>query len=483
MDGSSQSSLWLRSVLLRALLVGLSIGVAGVAGSSLVFAQTASGSVNATVVVVTVLLALGIGLWAGSPDATVEEIRLRERWVSAAAVFAVAGAFATFSSLYQQMFPGPWWGVGSLLLALAVPCYAAGLLLPLLLTWAERWLEHDGGEDGGFGGFGPVVLGVLAGAAVGALLTGFVVLPRWSAAAELMVVSLLLLLPATSKDPSIQPARQAQVFRAVTPYGTLEVTDLAFPGERQPERRLYLNGEEESGQLVRSGAPTLAYIAAAEHWLSQITPAGSSYLFLGGGAYTLPRRIAERDSRARITVVELDPEITRIAYRYFGVKPNQSIASVHGDGRAYLSSGTAEVFDRIYVDVYGGREALPHSLVTKEAAEAIARRLTARGIAALNVIGTVGGEESRQLWSVVRTFAEVFPNIAVYSHLGPDFPDRQNLLLAIAVDGDTRFPDRAGFFDLWKREAWPVGQGTTVFRDLATPREVAGERVARQISS
>lgn len=96
------------------------------------------------------------------------------------------------------------------------------------------------------------------------------------------------------------------------------------------------------------------------------------------------------------------------------------------------------------------------------------------------MIGTVVGEESRQLWSVVATYAEVFPNIALYSHLGETFPDRQNLLLAVSVDREQRFPDRAGLFEIWRQESWPVVQGTTIFHDLAAPRQAAQERVARQ---
>ncbi len=61
-----------------------------------------------------------------------------------------------------------------------------------------------------------------------------------------------------------------------------------------------------------------------------------------------------------------------------------------------------------------------------------------------------------------------------------DDPVAQNLLLAVSPAEDVRFPDRAGFFDIWRRESWPEMQGTTIFRDLTTPREAAAERVVRQ---
>ena len=80
----------------------------------------------------------------------------------------------------------------------------------------------------------------------------------------------------------------------------------------------------------------MPYIAAAESFFAAGTPPGAMYLFLGGGAYTLPRRLLERDSSARAVVVELDPEITRIAYQYFNVSHRHAITSVNGDARAYL---------------------------------------------------------------------------------------------------------------------------------------------------
>ncbi|MEX2583169.1 MAG: fused MFS/spermidine synthase [Gemmatimonadota bacterium] len=484
MGGSIPDGRWLRAILGRAALTGAAAGVLGVAGSAFVLAQTGPGTVNAAVLVATILLAFAVGVWAGAPDATGEDLPMRERWVGAAAATAVAGAFTTFSILYQQFYPGPWWRIAGLLIVVALPFYVLGLLVPVLLTWSERYAERESDESA-WGGLGPLVIGGLGAAAVASLFAGFLILPRLTPGTLLMAMAVLLLIPNFIADPAAAPSRENELYRTVTPYGSLQVTEVVYPGERQPERRLYLNGEEESGQLARSGSPTLAYIAAAESWLAEITPPGGSYLFLGGGGYTLPRRIVERDSRASATVVELDPEVTRIAERFFGLRRQASITPIHGDARAFLEREGAATFDRIYVDVYAGREALPHSMVTREAAESIARRLAPRGIAALNLIGDVVGEERRQIWSVVRTFAEVFPSVVLYTHLGRDFPERQNLLLALSSEPDREFPTTAGLFDRWPRGEWPSMEGTTVFTDLEpTRREPVGApaRSAREAS-
>jgi hypothetical protein len=469
MDGSIPESRWFGAVLFRAAVAGIALGVAAVAGSSFVLAGVEGGTLGGTVVVATVLLAFTVGLWAGAPDAAKEGVRLKQRWLSASAACAVAGAFVTTASIYQQLYPGPGWRVGGLVVAVALPLYTLGLLAPHLLSWAEQWLESEDRESGHWGGLGPIAVGGLLAVSGGALVAGFALVPVLSPGSLLVGVALLLLVPHLAKDPARPPVREREIFRTVTPYGTLRVTDFVYPGERQPERRLYLDDEEESGQLVRSGAPTLAYIAAAEDWFSEITKPGANYLFLGGGAYTLPRRLAERDPRARTTVVELDPEVTRIAERFFGLKSQHRIRTVYGDARAFLDHEDFGPFDRIYVDVYAGREALPHSIVTREAAGALARKLSPGGVAAVNLIGDVVGEERRQVWSVIRTFAEVFPEMVVYSHLGRDFPERQNLLLGVALDSDVRLPRRAGYFEEWPREEWPLGEETVVLRDLQVP--------------
>jgi hypothetical protein len=91
--------------------------------------------------------------------------------------------------------------------------------------------------------------------------------------------------------------------------------------------------------------------------------------------------------------------------------------------------------------------------------------LTPGGLLLMNAIGVAAGPGSVRLWSTVRTLAEVFPRVVVYSHLGPDFPDRQNFLLAAALEDGPAFPSHAGMFDLWPRAEWPRLPAVAVFRD------------------
>ena len=109
-------------------------------------------------------------------------------------------------------------------------------------------------------------------------------------------------------------------------------------------------------------------------------------------------------------------------------------------------------------------------------------RLRTVGIASLNVIGTAHGSESTQFWSIVRTFTAVFPSVALYVHLGRDYPDRQNFLLAGSPQAQPSFPVRAGLFDLWPAEEWPAAAGALVYRDLQWSRGGGGEEDASPLA-
>lgn len=456
----------------RALMVGVALGVVVFAAGSLILYEAAGALEAAAGVVATFAAALAAGVWAGAPGARADTPPAG-RWILAGAALGFAGVFATAWGLYQAERFGEAARAGALLFLIGVPVYALGLLLPALVAW-ERGEpdEEEEGEDGGVsaGRLGSATVAALVGVgvAVGAVLAGIVFLPGVQPGPLLLGTAALLTFPLFfPRAPRGEEATEEEtLYEVETPYGALRVTEVVFPGKRQPERRLYQNEEIESGELVRTGAPTFAYIAAAERTLGALASAGQRYLFLGGGAYTLPRRVAEGDPSARITVVELDPEVTRVAYRFFGLRPEHGIATVHGDARRVAERLPAGSFDRVFVDVYDGTEAVPHHLVTVEGLAEVRRLLAPGGMALLNVIGVAEGEGALRFWSTARTLREAFPSLALYHHLGRDFPDRQNFLALASAEPGAAMPRMAGTFEAWPEPEWPP-LPTTVFRDRA----------------
>ena len=416
----------------------------------------------ATGLVVTGVIALGAGIWAGAPAGGAAETVSPSRWLGAALSVGIAGAFAVWLGEVETVRSNPVVRIAALLLLVGLPVYRLGLLLPALLIWSEREADED---DEPSSTLAPLIGGVLNGVVLGATLAGLILMPRISPGTLLFGTAVLLAIPMLFPEPKRTVSYEKLVYEGESPFGTIRVADTMYPGQRQPERVLYLSEEIESGELVRSGAPTFPYIAAAERWLAQVSAAGDAYLFLGGGAYTLPRRVAERDPSARIAVVERDPEVTRVARRFFGLRPEHGITPLHGDARAIAEGLPPGEWNQIFVDVYDGREEIPYSLVTREGFEVLRRLLRPDGTLLFNVIGVAAGEGAPRFWSTVRTLVESFPTIALYPHLGLETEGRQNFLIAAAPEPGRSFPAQAGLFDRLPEERWPGWGGTIVFRD------------------
>ncbi|MDB4950253.1 MAG: spermine synthase [Gemmatimonadetes bacterium] len=457
-----------RFAALRAALVGLALGVDLFAAGSLLLAAGAGSTSAAAGLAATFLVSLAAGGWAGAPGARTGTPVWR--WLIAAVSLGVAAAFGTAWGVDGAAgHTAPARALG-LLVMVGVPAYALGMLVPALAAWEQRADEGDDrlpddGDDSGFGVAGSLALRLVLGLAAGSALCGLVLVPRFPPGPVLAVVAVLVSLPFYFPRGEEEGAGETTLFETETAFGSIRVAEIAFAAKRHPERRLYLNDEIESGELVRTGAPTFGYIAAAEKWLGEVARRGDAFLFLGGGAYTLPRRIAERDETARIAVVELDPAVTRAAYRWFGLRTEHRVASLHGDARSVAQALPPESFDRVFVDVYDGSESMPYSLVTREAWECVRRLLRPGGTVLVNVIGVADGEGDLRFWSTVRTFAEVFADARLYAHLSRDYPDRQNFLLAAGIDALPRLPTRAGLFDPWPRPEWPALHDVVTFRD------------------
>ncbi|HSU16423.1 fused MFS/spermidine synthase [Longimicrobium sp.] len=463
------------SAYLRPVLLGAALAVVAFTGGTLMLYEARGALPAAGGLLATFAAALAAGLWAGAGADEGDDEPDRApagRWILVGIALGVAGVIATVWRVYEGERMGGAARALGLLFIVGIPVYAMGYLLPGLQAWES--LADEDAVDGEAGmPAASFVVAVLAGITIGAALAGLVLLPRFSPGILLLGTAAVVTFPlAYPRRGQAAATERTLLMEEQTPFGTLRVEEIAYPGKRQPERRLSQNGEIESGELVRTGAPTFAYIAAAEWLFGQMEAPGLAYLCLGGGAYTLPRRIAERDPRARITVVELDPEVTRAAYRWFGLRPEHGVHSIHGDARMVAQGLPDAAFDRVFLDVYDGTESVPYTLVTLEALRGFSRLLRPGGVVVMNVIGVAEGEGDRRFWSTVRTAREAFGSVRLYQHLGRDFPDRQNFLIAASPEAGVQFPPAAGVFERWDEAEWPRLAGTTVFRDrYADPQE------------
>ena len=158
------------------------------------------------------------------------------------------------------------------------------------------------------------------------------------------------------------------------------------------------------------------------------------FFFAGGGAYTQPRAIRHRYADAKITVAEIDPEVTRIAREALYLEPD-GIEILHRDARVVLAE-RHDRFDVIVTDVFHDI-AVPYHLTTLEYAREVKRRLSRRGMYLLNVVDVF--PDPLLVKSMVRTLSQVFRHVSVWLERPPGAPGR----LTYVISASDRYADPA----------------------------------------
>jgi spermidine synthase len=104
--------------------------------------------------------------------------------------------------------------------------------------------------------------------------------------------------------------------------------------------------------------------------------------------------------------VELDPEVARMAHRYFGLDKKDARIFLM-DARRYFRT-TKETYDLIIMDAFGS-SSIPFHLVTREAFQALAGHLAPDGVLVVNT-ETVGWDDPL-VPALTATMGEQFRNI------------------------------------------------------------------------
>ena len=142
-------------------------------------------------------------------------------------------------------------------------------------------------------------------------------------------------------------------------------------------------------------------------------------LMIGGGAYTVPQDVLKRFPGVMIDVVEIDPEVTKIAYNFFGLNKDERLNILHQDGRIFLNNNR-KIYDAIYMDAFGNYYSIPFQLTTIETAEKIFNSLNDDGVVLVNIIGALTGEKSDLVWAEHKTYSTIFPQVYLF---GADLSD------------------------------------------------------------
>ncbi len=402
-----------------------------------------------------ILAALSLGYWIGG--------RLADKKPNvktlASAIFLAGGAVSAtilLKDLILSMIGSASIGLGLKSVVAALLLFApASILLGFVTPFAVKLRMSDLADTGKTVGrlYALSTVGSIAGTfAAGFLLIPFVGSTRtlYLIAATLfalsillapfaftrtsfMILTLFLLGIAGSEISSYALFRSSGLHDIDTEYSRVQVfqtTDLKNGRKFQAmaidpyfvQSAMYLDGDD----------PVFEYIPYY-HLVRHFKPDHSRTLMIGGAGYTFPREYLRTYPNARIDVVEIDPQMTAIARKFFRLQDDPRLTIIHEDGRTFLNSAPTGQYDSVMMDAFSSLFSVPYQLTTLEAVQQINRVLTRDGAVILNLGSAIQGPASHFLQAEFATYKQVFPHVYLFK-VNPDHSDEQlQNLIIVAV--------------------------------------------------
>lgn len=175
----------------------------------------------------------------------------------------------------------------------------------------------------------------------------------------------------TGRDPSV-------VYQAESHYGQIQVTEHADDAQRRVleyrPSRLYLHSSLYPDDPLHKLRGLIFLIPT-------LLREPQSILVLGSAAGGTLRQIERVFPHAKVTGVDVDPQVHRVALDVFGVDPNQS-ELVAGDARVFLDEDE-RLYDLVIVDLFAG-EFIPPHCITVEFFRLVHRHVAPGGAAFIN---------------------------------------------------------------------------------------------------
>ncbi|HEU6437671.1 MAG TPA: fused MFS/spermidine synthase [Nitratidesulfovibrio sp.] len=236
-----------------------------------------------------------------------------------------------------------------------------------------------------------------------------------------------------------------------TPYNHIRVYDATQAG--RPLRLLATDPGRYQSAAYPDDMAELALPYTRFYALGPtLVPGARRVLMLGGGGYSVPKwllsgRAGLNAATLRVDVVELDPGMTGVAHRHFGLTDDARLRVFHEDARAFLNrrarqaqatagadAGTqtdhAARYDLIFTDIFNSYYSVPFHVGTVEAARRMRALLADDGAVVMNIISAAGGEDGRLFRAIRAAFAASFADVRVYAVATADSVDYvQNLML------------------------------------------------------
>jgi spermidine synthase len=173
-------------------------------------------------------------------------------------------------------------------------------------------------------------------------------------------------------------------------------------------------------------------------------PTTRRVLFIGLGGGSAVKRMWRDFPSLQLHAVELDPDVVRVAERWFGLPRDSRLQVSVKDGRRFLQTNDQR-WDMIVIDAYFA-DSIPFHLSTAQFYELARSRLSPGGVVVSNVIGSAEGPDSKLLRAIAKTYRAVFPTVALHP-VGGGLGSGN--VIVVATEGAR--PKQAVLEDNWNR--------------------------------
>ncbi len=331
-----------------------------------------------------------------------------------------------------------------------LPSYFLGKLSPIAVGLATKDSHVSASAV-----VGSLFFWSTCGSIVGAIGTGFILIPYFGIKSILFMVALIVVLigsfgsMANSDTQSKERKMVDLIFLlaiamiiygfgifyrtngalAVTDgvYEQLTVMDRVLNG--RTVRLLFQDRTTSSGMFLDGNASESVFPYADYLRLHRLTMSEPERaLFIGAGAYTLPKQLHHEYPKARIDVVDIEPDIEALAEQYFQLPITAQIRTYIEDGRMFLTNSSSS-YDVIFSDVYYTMNSVPAHVTTREFLEIAKSHLSERGLFLANIIGSNYEFPQSMLYAEIHTMHKVFPFVSVFPVESATSTRLQNFIL------------------------------------------------------
>ena len=369
-------------------------------------------------------------------------------------LFILSKAFLLDSLLGAGIWLGP---LLATLTTFFIPALILGIDSPFVVRLVSEELESTD-QSGRIAG--TVFCLSTIGSIIGSVLAGFYIIPTFGVSYTIIGTASVIVIGAVVTLWSLREIRWAGLL-LISFLFTLLITHHLLPGQTQLVEASGLYSEltvsngtmfdrhvrllrrdlnYSSVQFQDNLTTPFDYMQYAELY-PRLQPETNDYLILGGGAYTIPKQLIDRNERLDVTVVEIEPSLYSIAQEHFHLEGSEQLTVHTNDARVFLQE-TKSQYDIILIDVMNSGHVLPSHLTSQEFFILVKSRLRPDGVVIFNTVSSPEYSTPSVAGSLYKTVQSVFPNTIAATLTAPEAAHLKNVVyLAKLTDQEFVLPD------------------------------------------